>query len=94
HVGVWHPARGVHFAESRVTVSEMGTVKFGAYDYEHQVRWSIPHTGGLRVNFVSLFMLIALFLAGVVFAASLTRIGDIVGEAFVLKKQVEALMIG
>jgi len=79
-IGVRHPLRGLHFATPYITVTEMGTIKFGNFDYEYKHKWKVDASVSGFFNF-SFYVQVALF-SLLLLALSLYVIGvaKIVGE--------------
>jgi len=40
-IGLKHPTRGLYFTSDYITVDEMGTIKFGNYEYSYKHKWQI-----------------------------------------------------
>ena len=50
-IGLKHPTRGLYFTSSYITVDEMGTVKFGNYEYSYKYKWQLENGGYSLFNF-------------------------------------------
>ena len=73
-IGVMHPTRGLYFTSDYITVDEMGTIKFGNYEYSYKHKWQIESDGYsifnfnfyIRIALFSLFLVVlVLYVAGV-----------------------------
>ncbi|MGP1521020.1 MAG: SpoIIE family protein phosphatase [Treponema sp.] len=50
-IGLMHPTRGLYFTSEYITVDEMGTIKFGNYEYSYKHKWQIESDGYSLFNF-------------------------------------------
>ena len=93
-IGVKHPLRGLHFATPYITVSEMGTIKFGNFDYEYKHKWQVDASLSGLFNF-SFYVQVALFCL-LLLSLTLYVIGvaKIVGEYKDLQLQLYLVLKG
>jgi len=93
-LGVSHPSRGLYFASSRITVTEMGTIKFGNFDYEYKHKWYVDANVSGLFNF-SFYVRVALFCL-LFFSIALYVIGvaKIVGEYKELQLELYLVLKG
>ena len=73
-IGLMHPTRGLYFTSNYITVDEMGTIKFGNYEYSYKHKWQIESDGAsiftfnfyVRVSILCLFFVVlSLYVVGV-----------------------------
>ena len=92
-IGLLHSTRGIYFSTDYITVDEMGTIKFGNFNYSYKPRWLVNAGLSSIFNF-SIYVRITLLC---IFFASLSLY--VVGIAKIIKEykslQIEiALLLG
>ena len=93
-IGLMHPTRGLYFTSNYITVDEMGTIKFGNYEYSYKPKWLIERDGYSFFNF-NLYMKIALsFLSFVFFALYVAGVSKVIKEFKSLQIEMALLLKG
>lgn len=93
-IGLSHPTRGVYFSSSYITVDEMGTIKFGNFNYPYKEKIRINARISSIFNF-SFYVRISLFvLFLVVLSLYVIGISKIIKEYKSLKIELYLLLKG
>ena len=76
-IGLKHPTRGLYFTTNYITVDEMGTIKFGNYEYSYKHKWQIESDAYSIFNFnfyVKLALLCLFFVVLTLYVIGVTKI--------------------
>jgi len=93
-IGLSHPSRGVYFSSSYITVDEMGTIKFGNFNYPYKEKIGVNARISSIFNF-SFYVRLSLFvLFLVVISLYVIGISKIIKEYKSLKVELYLLLKG
>lgn len=93
-IGLKHPTRGLYFTTDYITVDEMGTVKFGNYEYSYKHKWQLESDGYsiFNFNFYVRASLICVFI--VILILYVVGVAKIIKEYKSLRIEMELLLKG
>lgn len=93
-IGVHHPKRGTYFASSYITVDEMGTIKFGNFNYPYKQKWDVDAKVPLLFNFSFYVRVSLLSLFFVVLVLYVVGVAKITNEYKSLQIEIALLLKG
>ncbi|AEE17160.1 SpoIIE family protein phosphatase [Treponema brennaborense] len=94
-IGLMHTDRGLYFSAPLVTVTQTGTVKFGNYTYDFIPPWQPAGPAArysVQIGSILIWAVFALALIG--FFAAVRGIVRSAQDAFVIRREIQALLTG
>ncbi len=93
-IGLFHSSRGLYFSNLYVTVDEMGTIKFGNFDYSYKHIWSIDSKISSIFNFSFYVRIILLCLFFCILSLYVVGVAKVIKEYKGLKLEIALLLKG
>ncbi len=93
-IGVEHPVRGLHFSRSPVTLTSLGTVKFGDFDVGQVGGWKSARPSRWNLSFNMIFVGALIVFLGVMLLLTTRRLVTVVQEGRQLSREVQLLLRG
>ena len=94
YIGVVHPARGIHFGPSTLTLNSLGTVKFGDFDAGRGERWRQVIGGRWKISINTVFIVSLLIFLGAMLIFTARRLLVVVQEGREIQREVKFLLSG
>ena len=91
-VGVVHPIRGIHFTSQLLSLTSLGTVKFG--NFEVQPKIGLRPAGDFRFAFSTFLAVALLVFLGIMVVLTVRRLVTVVGEGLELQRQARSFITG
>ncbi|QOW61473.1 SpoIIE family protein phosphatase [Treponema pedis] len=92
YVGVRHSSRGIYFSKEKISVDNLGNIKFGDYGKKYRYNWLVSPDSETLFDYLIVFIIIIFILFILIF--SVIGVIKSIKEAVELKKEVHALLNG